>query len=191
MVEQHMVHKCCCHFTNKLFSWNNLSVVDPLFTLPVLLFFIIVWFYKKENNLRRKFAVASLFISLLYLGTSTIHKLNSISVFKQNMKEKNLVYSHFSTTPTMFTSWLWNMVAYNDSTMYIAEYSVFQKYDTVDVISIKRNLDLLKPYQNTNTLSTLVWFSEGNYFVVPNTKDTLDLFITKWGRGDFSSNRAV
>ncbi len=174
-------------FTNQLFSWNNLSVVDPLFTIPLLIFFIAVFFFRKERAIRRKLAIGSLFLSLLYLGSSTINKWNSVSVFKAAMKEKHLTYTHFSTTPTMFTSWLWNMVAYNDSTMYLAEYSVFQKDKNIDVVSIRRNTELLKPIQNTEAVKTAIWFSEGNYFVVPRSADTLDFFITKWGRGDFST----
>jgi len=88
----------------------------------------------------------------------------------------------------MFTSWLWNMVAYNDSTMYLAEYSTFQKSKNVEVVAIKRNIELLKPLVNTKPVQTLQWFSQGNYFVEKSTNDTLNVFITKWGRGDFSSS---
>jgi inner membrane protein len=191
----HVMMDCCTTygtqlllpFTNKLISWNNLSVVDPLFTIPVLCFFLIVFFLKKENNLRRKFAKISIVLSLLYLTTSTKNKFDSVAVFKENLKEKNIVTTGFSTTPTMFTSWLWNMVAYNDSTMYLAEYSTFQKSNNIDIVEIKRNIELLKPLVNTKPVQTLQWFSQGNYFVEKSTNDTLNVFITKWGRGDFSS----
>ncbi len=173
-------------FTNKLISWNNLAVVDPLFTIAPLLFFIAVWFFKKENNFRRKFAFVSLLISLLYLGTSTIHKFNSARVFKQNLKEKNITVTDFTSTPTMFTSWLWNMIAYNDSTMYLAEYSVFQKSKKIEIVSIPRNLQSLNTIKNSYAVQTAIWFSEGKYFTVPVSNDTTAFFITKWGRGDFS-----
>jgi len=191
----HVMMDCCTTygtqlllpFTNKLISWNNLSVVDPLFTIFVLIFFITVFFIKKENKFRRKFAVISITLSLIYLTTSTINKFNSVSVFKENLKEKNIATTHFSTTPTMFTSWLWNMVAYNDSTMYLAEYSTFQKSKNVDIVEIKRNTEILKPIINTKPVETLVWFSQGNYFIEKAENDTLNFYITKWGRGDFSS----
>ena len=175
-------------FTNKLISWNNISVVDPLFTIPVLIFFISVFFFRKENNFRRKFAIVSLLLSFIYLTSSTVHKLKSASVFKQDLSEKKIAVTHFSTTPTMFTSFLWNMVAYNDTTMYLAEYSVFQKSNEIDIVSIPRNIELLIPFEQTKPVETLKWFSEGNYIVEKTTSDTLNLYITKWGRGDFTKN---
>lgn len=173
-------------FTNKLISWNNLSVVDPLFTLAPLLFFMLVWFFKNENKLRRKLALGSLFLSLVYLGTSTYNKFNSTAIFKQNLKEKNISYTNFTSTPTMFTSWLWNMIAYNDSTMYMAEYSVFQKTKIVDIIEIKRNIELLQPIKQSFAVQSAIWFSAGKYFVEKGQGDTLNFYITKWGRSNIS-----
>ena len=87
----------------------------------------------------------------------------------------------------MFTSWLWNMVAYNDSTMYLGEYSVFQKSKDIDVVEIPRHTELLKSIKETKPVQTSLWFSQGNYFVEQGNSDTLNFFITKWGRADFSS----
>lgn len=174
-------------FTNKLISWNNLAVVDPLFTLPGILFFLVVFFMKKVNPLRRKLAASSLVLSLLYLGTATVNKFNSAAVFKQNMQEQHIRYDDLTSTPTMFTSWLWNMVAYNDSTIYLGEYSVFQQDKKVDIVALKRHTELLKPIEHSYAAETAIWFSQGKYFVQQGTGDTLDFFITKWGRGDFTS----
>jgi len=177
-------------FTNKLISWNNLAVVDPLFTIAPLIFFIVVWFIKKENSFRRKFATVSLIVSLFYLGTSTFNKFNSTGIFKQNLKEKNIIVDDLTSTPTMFTSWLWNMIAYNDSTIYLAEYSVFQNSKNVNIIQYQRNLSELEPVKNTHAVQTAIWFSDGKYFVQKENKDTLNFFNIKWGRGDFSQTSA-
>lgn len=191
----HVMMDCCTAygtqlllpFTNKLISWNNLSVVDPLFTIIPLLFFIAVFFIKKSNNFRRKFAVVSLVISFIYLASSTINKFNSAAVFKSELKEKNIKTTNFTATPTMFTSWLWNMVAYNDTSMYLAEYSIFQKSKNTNIVEFKRNTETLKPIINTKPVETLIWFSQGNYFIEKGTNDTLNFYITKWGRGDFTT----
>ena len=175
-------------FTDKLISWNNLAVVDPLFTLAPLLFFIVVWFINKDKDIRRKLAFGSLFLSLFYLGTSTINKFSSASVFKQNLKEKNITVKDFTSTPTMFTSWLWNMVAYNDTTMYMAEYSVFQKSKEVNIMAIPRNTALLKSMENSEVIKTDIWFSDGKYYVGQGQGDTLNFYITKWGRADFTQS---
>jgi inner membrane protein len=191
----HVMMDCCTTygtqlflpFTDRLISWNNLSVVDPLFTFPMIIFFLLVWFIKKESFWRRIFAKVSIAISLLYLLSSTVNKFNAADVFKQALKEKNIAYSGFSTTPTMFTSWLWNVVAYNDTSMYLAEWSVFQDSGNIDFVEIKRNTELLKPFENSKAEQTALWFSQGNYFAEPGLNDTVDFYITKWGRGDLTS----
>jgi inner membrane protein len=191
----HVMMDCCTTygtqlllpFTNKLISWNNLAVVDPLYTLPCILFFFVVFFIKKENNLRRYLALSGITLSLLYLTTATVNKFTSATFFKKQVAEKNIHVTHFSTTPTMFTSWLWNMVAYDDSTMYLAEHSTFQKSDKMELVSIPRNTQLLQPYANTRIGETMVWFSQGYYFLEHGSGDTLNYYITKWGRGDISS----
>ncbi len=191
----HVMMDCCTTygtqlllpFTNKLISWNNLSVVDPLFTFPMVIFFLMVWFINKESAWRRRIAKASILMSVLYLGSATVNKYNSVDVFKETLKTKHIAVTNFSTTPTMFTSWLWNMVAYNDSSMYLAEWSVFEEPKIVDVVEIKRNTELFKPFEDSKAGQTAVWFSQGNYFVEPGQNDTVDFYITKWGRGDFTS----
>lgn len=176
-------------FTRQLISWNNLSVVDPLFTLPLLIFFFVLLFLRKENPLRRKLALAGIVISLAYLTSSTIFKFRSAEVFKKELSAQHLHYTGFSTTPTMFTSWLWNTIAYDDSTMYLGEYSVFQHSQKVNFVKVDRHTDLLKGMDSTPAVRTLQWFSQGNYFVEKGNGDTLQFYVTKWGRGDLTSTQ--
>lgn len=192
----HVLLDCCTTygtqlfqpFTDYLVSWNNLSVVDPLFTIPLLVFFaVVIIFLKKQNPWRRKLALISIVLSLLYMGSSTYNKFRSESAFKAALQEQQLHYTGFSTSPTMFTSWLWNMIAYDDSTLYLGEWSVFQESKQVEFVKIPRNIHLIDPVRNTPAVETALWFSQGTYFVEPTGTDTLNFYITKWGRGDISS----
>jgi inner membrane protein len=191
----HVLMDCCTTygtqlllpFTDRLVSWNNLAVVDPLYTLPLLLFFIAVWFFRKENRLRRILAAGAIILSLGYLTTATVNKLHAAEFFRKEMQRRNISYTNFSTTPTMFTSWLWNMVAYNDSTMYLAEHSTFQHGNKMELVQIPRHSEWLDTLRDYPAVKTGIWFSQGNYFVEKGEKDTLRFFITKWGRGDITS----
>jgi inner membrane protein len=195
----HVMMDCCTTygtqlllpFTNKLISWNNLSVVDPLYTIPLLLFFLVVWFLRKDNEWRRKLAVISMVLSVAYLATSTCNKFRSVQVFKAEFQRQNISYDVMTTTPTMFTSWLWNVIAYDDSTMYFGEWSVFQKKNEVEFVAVRRNLNLLKPMENSNSVQVANWFAQGHYFVEPAANDTLNYYITKWGRGDITSTETT
>ena len=173
-------------FSNFLVGLNNISVVDPLYTIPFLLLLIILLFYNKESRTRRIIAWLSVIISTAYIGYSTINKFQSEKFFKQALQQQKIEYTTLSTSPTLFTSWLWNMVAYNDSMIYVSEYSVFQKSQEATIHAYKRNLDLLNESKSSDAVKTLLWFSQGKYFVQKGTNDTLDFFNIKWGRGDYT-----
>jgi hypothetical protein len=71
--------------------------------------------------------------------------------------------------------------------MYLGEWSVFQKNNNVEFVEIPRNTHLLEPIKNSPAVETAIWFSQGNYFVEPTGTDTLNFYISKWGRGDIST----
>ena len=55
-------------------SLNTISVIDPIYTLPFLIFLLITLFLKKESHLRRKINRFSLILSCTYLLTGCIIK---------------------------------------------------------------------------------------------------------------------
>ncbi len=173
-------------FSRYLVGLNNISVVDPLYTIPFLFLLLLVLFLKKESKTRFRIALFSVLLSTTYIGYSTFNKFQSESVFKQALQEKNISYHTLSSSPTLFTSWLWNMIAYDDSTIYVSEYSIFQKNKNISITAYKRNLDLLVACKNTESVKTLLWFSQGKYFVEKGKNDTLDFYNIKWGRTDYT-----
>jgi len=177
-------------FSRYLVGFNNVAVVDPLYTLPFLILLIIAMFLKKESLTRSRIVWLSVLLSTGYLGYATINKNKAAAVFKENLKEQQITYTQFSTSPAMFTSWLWNMIAVNDSMIYVSEYSIFQQDKKVEFIGYKRNTELLNDIKDTKPVQTLLWFSQGNYLVQQTSKDTLDFYNIKWGRGDISQTDA-
>ena len=177
-------------FSRYLVGFNNVAVVDPLYTLPFLILLIIAMFFKKESLTRSRIVWLSVLLSTGYLGYATINKNKAAAVFKENLKEQQITYTQFSTSPAMFTSWLWNMIAVNDSMIYVSEYSIFQQDKKVEFVGYKRNTELLNDIKDTKPVQTLLWFSQGNYLVQQTSKDTLDFYNIKWGRGDISQTDA-
>lgn len=176
-------------FSRHLIGWNTVSVVDPLYTIPFLILLGICLFLSKTSQLRRTIAWIAIVLSTGYLGYATTNKFKAEKVFKAALAEKNISYQQFTTSPTLFTSFLWNMIAVNDSMIYVSEYSLFQKSKVVEIIGYKRNLELLAPYANTKPLETLIWFSQGDYFVEQAAADTLNFYTIKWGRSNFMETK--
>lgn len=173
-------------FSRYLVGLNNISVVDPLYTIPFLILLAILLFYPKESKTRFIIAVLSVVLSTGYIGYATLNKFKANSFFKDALHKENIQFTQFSTSPTLFTSFLWNMIAANDSTIYVSEYSIFQSSQKPIIQAYKRNLHLLDDCKNSEAVKTLLWFSQGKYFVEKGNNDTLDFYNIKWGRTDYT-----
>jgi inner membrane protein len=109
--------------------------------------------------------------------------------FRDSIITDNLQITELNTTPTILNAVLWSAIAYNDSMIYVAEYSFLKKDDTIRWKGYSRNLDLVNKYDCAD-MRTLVWFSDGNYFLKPSGEDTIAFFNIKWGRGRFDTTNA-
>lgn len=174
-------------FSNQPISFNNINIIDPLYTLPFLGFLVVLMFMKKERPQRRRTAIAALTISTLYIGLTFVNKAFASNAFKTTLKAENISYQELLTTPTFFNSVLWAGVAYDDSMLYCGEYSLLQKNDSATFGKFPRKLALEKSWQSEE-LSTLIWFSNGFYLLDTFNADTLKFHIAKWGRMEFNSD---
>ena len=177
-------------FTRYLVGLNNISVVDPFYTIPFLILLIVLMFFHRESKQRRIIACLSVIISTAYIGYATTNKFKAEKVFKETLKKENISYDHLSTSPMLFSSFLWNMIAYNDSMIYVSEYSILQKSKNIAVVGYQRNLDLLKAAKSSEPVKTLLWFSQGKYFVQQGKNDTIYFYNIKWGRSDYTNTKA-
>lgn len=172
-------------FTDFLVGFNNISVVDPLYTLPFLFLLVLCLFRDRESVVRRRLAIAAVVVSTAYMGLTFVNKSVARSHFEQELKVQNIGYDALSTSPTMLNSVLWAGIAYNDSVIYVGEYSLLQNTDHIDFIAYDRNRDLCKSHPAQRELAVMDWFSKGYNFVQPKRTDTLQYFNIKWGRTDF------
>lgn len=180
-------------FSNYLLGLNNISIVDPLYTLPILILIVISLFYDRTSSARFKLAWSAIIVSTLYMGLTFISKASASKTLKKSLTSQNISYSSFSSTPTLFNNILWAGIAGNDSVMYCGEYSFLQKTDSIKWFSFNRNLSLEEKWKG-HELESLKWFSQGQYILqnksalnqdsLYSKSDTLQFFIIKWGRAN-------
>jgi inner membrane protein len=172
-------------FTNHLIGFNNISVIDPLYTLPFMAILIYCLFLKRDNPRRMVWAWRSIYISSAYMLLTFGVKAYVHNTFTNSLKDQGITYNCLSTSPTFFNNSLWAGMAYDDSTLTIGEFSVLQKDKSIDYVQYKRNLHLEKGFQGKE-LETLKWFSQGLYFLELKDSQTLNFYVVKWGRSDFT-----
>ena len=172
-------------FTDFQVGFNNISVIDPLYTLPFMFILGACLFLKRDDPRRLKWAWRSVYVSTAYMVMTFGVKYIVHQKVSSEMQRQQISFDHLYTSPTFFNDALWASIATTDSVLTVGEYSVFQSRDSISFVSYPRHLELEKGFEGKG-LNTLKWFSQGKYFCQQNHADTLNVYIVKWGRSDFS-----
>jgi inner membrane protein len=149
-------------FSDYRVAFNNISVVDPLYTLPFLICMIIVLFFKRTNIKRLKWTKAGIYISSCYMIFTLVNKIYIDLVFKNSFEKAGINYLRFSAQPTIFNNILWYSVAETETKYYVAFYSLLDKSSNSEkILEVDKNHTLID--MNDENLKKLSWFSNGFY----------------------------
>lgn len=172
-------------FTDYQVGLNNISVIDPFYTFPFMFLLGKCLFRKRDDPARRKWALRSVYISSAYMVLTFFVKGYVHFKFNDALEKQSIKYEHLYTSPAFFSNALWAGMAVDDSFLHISEYSVFQKNGNIRFLSFPRHLELEKGFEGKG-IETLKWFSQGKYILNLKDSNTLNVYIVKWGRSDFS-----
>ena len=149
-------------FSDYRVAFNNISVADPLYTLPFLICMIVLMFFNRTNNKRRIWLKTGIYISSIYMLLTVFNKFYMDAVFKKSFKNANISYQRFSAQPTILNSILWYAVAETETQYHLTFYSLFDTKSISDkIITVNKNHDLID--MSDENLATLTWFSNNYY----------------------------
>ncbi|QOD59406.1 metal-dependent hydrolase [Polaribacter haliotis] len=156
-------------FSDYRIAFNNISVVDPLYTLPFLICLIVVLFLKRTNSKRLKWTKAGIYISSAYMIFTIGNKLYIDAVFEKSFEKAGVSYNRFSAQPTILNNILWYAVAETEDKYHLTFYSLFDKSKTAEkIITVDKQHNLID--MNDENLQKLAWFSNGYYNVYKKEK---------------------
>jgi len=151
-------------FSDYRVAFNNISVADPIYTLPFLICLIVVLFIKRENPKRLKWTKAGIYLSSAYMLFTIGNKLYMNSVFKKSFDKAGIEYNRFRAQPTILNNALWYGIAETNTDYKVTYYSIFDKSSTANnIISVPKNFSLLQ--MSEFDLQKLTWFSDQYYMV--------------------------
>ena len=149
-------------FSDYRVAFNNIAVVDPLYTLPLLLCVSITMFFNRKNSKRKTWTKAGLYLSSAYMILTIGNKLYVDHFFKTSFNQAKINYSRFSAQPTILNNFLWYAVAETDKNYTVSFYSIFDDTNTPpNFINIPKNHKLLDV--DHQDIKTLRWFSNEFY----------------------------
>ncbi len=148
---------------NYRLAYQNIFVVDPLYTLPFLTYLIIAMSFKKENPRRSKFNNIGLSVSSTYLILTLIFKWVSFQEFKKGLENQKIEYIEMDTKPSPLNAILWSSLIETDKGYRTAYYSLFDKQEITYSKEFLKNHHLLEPYLEQKVIKQLIDISAGWY----------------------------
>lgn len=145
-------------------AFQNIFVIDPIYTLPFLFFLILTMRQHRLSPARRKYNRLGLMVSTSYLVVTILLKGITYKKFTDNLEEQEITYEQIQTRPTPFNSILWTANIDAGNEYLIGEYSLL---DTKPIVfrAYPKNHELLGELAGEDKLNRLIKITEGWYTI--------------------------
>lgn len=145
-------------------AFKNIFVIDPLYTLPFLVFLILAMRQKKEARQRRIYTNLGLGISSGYLILTFILKGFAYQQFAKALEVQNIDYTAIQTKPTPLNTILWSAnVATKDA--YLIGFTSFLDTKPVQFSRYLKNHELLGDVVDHPKMQRMIAISKGWYTI--------------------------
>ena len=152
-------------FSNYPVGWSTIFVIDPLYTLPLLLGVTMLFIIKSKPKIAHKFNLAGIVISCLYLAWSIGIKSHVEEVAHSSLKIQNINTHRLLSVPSPFNTMLWRVIAMTDSGYAEGFYSIFDENKIIKFQEYDSQNNLLDDISELWAVQRLQWFSKGFYKV--------------------------
>ena len=160
-------------FSDMRIAWNNISIIDPLFTLPLISLIVIATIKKK--NIYSKIALVWA-VTYLTLG-AYLHNV-AINVGKEIAEQRGHIVKRIKAKPSFGNLILWKTIYESNDHFYVDATNLFFR-NIIPGESIKK-LDLNKNFpwlgresQQYKDIERFKWFSNDFLAVNPNNKNQI------------------
>ena len=152
-------------------AFKTIFVIDPMYTLPFLVFLILAMFQKRTASQRQFYNRIGLYLSTGYLLLTLLLKWFAYSRFEEALKTQNIEYLQMDTRPSPLNTILWSANVETKEAYLIANYSFFDS-KPIEFISYSKNHELLGDFIDQEPVQQMITISEG-WFIISNQNDQL------------------
>ncbi|MGQ8365389.1 metal-dependent hydrolase [Glaciecola sp. 1036] len=151
--------------TDYPFGISSIFIIDPLYTLSLLIAMVIMCFPKVSPQRLTRVNTLALAISSLYLLWTLGAKWMIDNKIESALAERDIGNGNYVSTPAPFTTLLWRAVLVKEDQYYEIYASVFDKPEEVTIDSYQTSPELLNTLQEEWVVTRLQWFTKGLYSV--------------------------
>lgn len=146
-------------------GWSTIFVIDPLYTIPLLIGIGALFFAKRKPSRALKINILGLIISSLYLIWSIGAKEYVSSVAEKSLLNQNISVSKTLVGPSPFNTLLWRVICITDSGYLEGIYSLFDESENINFKFHTSENELLNSIAEDWNVKRLQWFTKGFYKV--------------------------
>ncbi len=152
-------------------AFQSIFVIDPLYTLPFLVFLVLAMRQKRTSPKRRKYNRLGLIISSSYLVLTLVLKGFAYRTFISNLEKQNITYEQIDIRPAPFSTILWTANIDVGNSYLIGSYSFFDS-KPIHFESYSKNHKLLSELVVDEKVKRLMKITKG-WYTISKTKDKL------------------
>ncbi|MCD8453149.1 metal-dependent hydrolase [Tenacibaculum finnmarkense genomovar ulcerans] len=152
-------------------AFKTIFVIDPLYTVPFLVFLIFAMTQKRISEKRRFYNKMGLIISSSYLVLTFLLKWLAFHQFEKALENQNIEYLQIDTRPSALNTILWSANVQTEDAFLLANYSFF---DTKPITFTKhlKNHHLLGNLAKNESVKRMIFISEG-WFTINKKNEEL------------------
>ncbi|MCK4674417.1 MAG: metal-dependent hydrolase [Gammaproteobacteria bacterium] len=148
-------------FSSERIAWNTVSIIDPLFTLPVVIFILLAAYRKNVRYARIAFAYAVIFLSLGIMQNNRAEK-----VLYQLAEQRGHQVERVQVKPSFANRHVWKLIYEFDGRYYVDAVRLLWDTEYIRGSSIQK-LDVKRDYpwlpedsQQAMDIERFRWFSD-------------------------------
>ncbi len=153
-------------FSDHSFAIASISVIDPVYTLPLLATMVVVPWLARQNRWRTRLAVAGVLVSSAFLLLTLHNQQRATEALQAGMREAGIPAQRLFVKPTLFNNVLWRGIGETDTGYFVGFHSLLDRAPPDNFVFFPRNEALLAPHRDEPIVQDLIKVSEGYYQVV-------------------------
>lgn len=146
-------------------AWGSLFIIDPLYTLPLLVAVIGGLCLRREPMRLWRWSLWGLALSSAYLAFSLGAKLVVERAVAGTLERQGMAHQPFMTVPTAFNTVLWRTVVMTEQGYLEGYFSLLDPSPSVRLRAYASAPELLEPVRDAWAVRRLAWFTHGFYRV--------------------------
>lgn len=153
-------------------AFKTIFVIDPMYTVPFLVFLILAMFQKRTSKKRRVYNNIGLIVSTCYLGLTFFLKWMAFTKFESALIEQNIVYKQIDTRPSPLNTILWSANIETEDAYLLGYYSFFDT-QPITFETYKKDHELLGDLVKNEKVKRMISISKGWYTIVEKDNQLL------------------